>query len=51
MVCICSLLSETLSAGGDNARVSAEAFWWETDSDLLISPFCDPVCIHKDLSK
>lgn len=53
LICTCSPLSKTFSTptGGDNARVSEEAFWWETDPGLPVSPFPDPVYFHKDLSK
>lgn len=54
LLCICALLYETSSThptGGDNAGVSEEAFWWETDSGLPVNPFTDPVYFHKDLSK
>lgn len=53
LICACSSLSKTFSTstGGDNARVSEEAFWWEADPGLPVSPFPDPVHFHKDLSK
>lgn len=53
LICACSPLSKTFSTstGGDNARVSEEAFWWETDPDLPVSPFLGHLYFHKDLSK
>lgn len=53
LICTCCPSPKTFSTptGGDNARVSEEAFWWETDPDLPVSPFPDPVYFHKDLSK
>lgn len=38
-------------AGGDNARISQEAVWWPTDSDVSVSPFAAPLYFHQDLSE